>query len=219
MRCVGRITAEYRDRMYALLGLYARPYNAREPAVCIDEKSKQLLRQTRAPIPVQPGQCAHEDYEYKRAGTRNIFVAIEPKGKRRRVEVTARRTKVDFVAFVKNLLETVYATAITVHLVLDNLNTHFRQTFVDVSGEAAAAVVLQRVQFRYTPKHASWLNMAEIEIGIMDRQCTGHRIATPEMLQAEVEQWQQRRNHEGKGIEWNFTRQEADRKLCRHYVS
>ena len=89
--------------MYALLGLYARPYNAQEPVVCVDEKSKQLLRQTRAPIPVQPGQCAHEDYEYKRAGTRNIFVAIEPKGKRRRVEVTARRTKVDFVAFVKNL--------------------------------------------------------------------------------------------------------------------
>ncbi len=219
MWCVGRITAEYRDRMYALLGLYARPYNAQEPVVCVDEKSKQLLRQTRAPIPVQPGQCAHEDYEYKRAGTRNIFVAIEPKGKRRRVEVTARRTKVDFVAFVKNLLETVYATAITVHLVLDNLNTHFRQTFVDVLGEPAAAVVLQRVQFHYTPKHASWLNMAEIEIGIMDRQCTGHRIATAQMLQTEVEQWQQRRNLEGKGIEWNFTRQDADRKLCRHYVS
>ena len=146
-------------------------------------------------------------------------MAIEPKGKRRRVQVTARRTKVDFVAFVQNLLETVYATAITVHLVLDNLNTHFRQTFVDVLGEAEAAVVLQRVQFHYTPKHASWLNMAEIEIGIMDRQCTGRRIATAEMLRTEVEQWQQRRNLEGKGIEWNFTRQDADRKLCRHYVS
>jgi hypothetical protein len=128
--------------MYALLGLYARPYNAQEPVVCVDEKSKQLLRQTRAPIPVQPGQRAHEDYEYKRAGTRNIFVAIEPKGKRRRVEVTARRTKVDFVGFVKNLLETVYATAITVHLVLDNLNTHFRQTIVDVLGEAEKPVDL-----------------------------------------------------------------------------
>jgi hypothetical protein len=219
MWCIGRITAEYRDRMYALLGLYARPYNAREPVVCVDEKSKQLLRQTRAPIPVQPGQCAHEDYEYKRAGTRNIFMAIEPKGKRRCVEVTARRTKVDFVGFVKNLLETVYAAAITVHLVLDNLNTHFRQTFVDVLGEATAAVVLQRVQFHYTPKHASWLNMAEIEIGIMDRQCTGQRIATAESLQTEVQQWQQQRNAAGRGIEWKFTRQDADRKLCRHYVS
>jgi hypothetical protein len=218
MWCVGRITAEYRDRMYALLGLYARPYNAQEPVVCVDEKSKQLLRQTRAPIPVQPGHCAHEDYEYKRAGTRNIFMAIEPKGKRRRVEVTARRTKVDFVAFVRNLLETVYATALTVHLVLDNLNTHFRQTFVDVLGETAAAALLQRVQFHYTPKHASWLNMAEIEIGIMDRQCTGQRIATADLLQAEVAQWQQQRNTAGRGIEWKFTRQDADRKLCRHYV-
>ena len=201
------------------MSLYSRPYNAQEPVVCVDEKSKQLLRQTRAPIAVQPGQCTREDYEYKRAGTRNIFVAIEPKGKRRRVEVTARRTKVDFVAFVRNLLETVYATALIVHLVLDNLNTHFRKTFVDVLGETAAAALLQRVQFHYTPKHASWLNMAEIEIGIMDRQCTGQRIATAEMLHTEVEQWQQRRNHEGKGIEWNFTRQDADRKLCRHYVA
>ena len=218
MWCIGRITAEYRDRMYALLGLYAQPYNAQEPVVCVDEKSKQLLRQTRTPITVQPGQCAREDYAYKRAGTRNIFVAVEPKGKRRCVEVTARRTKVDFVAFVKNLLETVYATARTVHLVLDNLNTHFRQTFVDVLGETASAAVLQRVQFHYTPKHASWLNMAKIEIGIMDRQCTGRRIATAELLQSEAQQWQQQRNLAGQGIEWKFTRQDADRKLCRHYV-
>ena len=187
--------------------------------MCVDEKSKQLLRQTRAPITGRPGQCAHEDYEYRRAGTRNIFVAVEPKGKRRCVEVTARRTKVDFVAFVKNLLETVYATALIVHLVLDNLNTHFRQTLVDVLGETAAMAVLQRVQFHYTPKHASWLNMAEIEIGIMDRQCTGQRIATSELLQREVAQWQQQRNAAGRGIEWKFTRPDADRKLCRHYVS
>lgn len=219
MWCIGRLTAEYRDRMYALLDLYAQPYNAKEPVVCVDEKSKQLLRQTRAPIAGQPGQCAHEDYEYRRAGTRNIFVAVEPKGKLHYAEVTARRTKVDFVAFVKHMLETVYATALTVHLVLDNLNTHFRKTFVDVLGEAEAAALLQRVQFHYTPKHASWLNMAEIEIGIMDRQCTGRRIGTEERLQHEVAQWQQQRNAAGRGIEWKFTRQDADRKLCRHYVA
>jgi hypothetical protein len=107
MWCIGRITAEYRDRMYGLLSLYARPYNAREPVVCVDEKSKQLLRQTRAPITVEPGRCAREDCEYRRSGTLNLFVAIEPKGKCRCVEVTARRTKVDFVAFVKHLVETV----------------------------------------------------------------------------------------------------------------
>ena len=219
MWCIGRITAEYRDRMYALLGLYARPHDAQEPVVCVDEKSKQLLRQARTPIPAQPGRCVHEDYEYRRAGTRNIFVAVEPRGKRRFVEVTARRTKVDFVAFVKNLLEEVYASSLMVHLVLDNLNTHFRQTFVDVLGETAAAALLQRVQFHYTPKHASWLNMAEIEIGIMDRQCTGQRIATAELLRAEVKQWQQQRNAAGRGIEWKFTRQDADRKLCHNYVS
>ena len=218
MWCIGRITAEYRDRMYALLGLYARPYDVKEPVVCVDEKSKQLLRQTRTPITGQPGQCAREDYEYRRAGTRNIFVAVEPKGKRRCVDVTARRTKVDFVAFVSNLVETVYATAHTVHLVLDNLNTHFRKTFVDVLGETAAAALLRRVQFYYTPKHASWLNMAEIEIGIMDRQCTGQRIGTEELLRTEVAQWQQQRNDAGRGIEWKFTRQEADQKLSRHYV-
>jgi len=219
MWCIGRITAEYRERMYGLLGIYARSYNAQEPVICVDEKSKQLLRQTRAPLPGQPGRCAKEDYEYKRAGTRNIFVAVEPKGGGRFVEVTLRRTKSDFVSFVKNLVEKVYVTAVTVHLVLDNLNTHFRHTFVDVLGEPAAIALLRRVEFHYTPKHASWLNMAEIEIGIMDRQCTGQRIASAERLQTEVQQWQQQRNAERRGIEWKFTRQDADRKLCRHYVS
>ena len=218
MWCIGRITTEYRDRMYALLALYGREYSEKEPVVCVDEKSKQLLRQTRTTITGKSGQCALEDYEYRRAGTRNIFVAVEPKGGHRPVEVTARRTKVDFVAFVKDLLETVYQTTVTVHLVLDNLNTHFRKSFVDVLGETAAAALLERVQFHYTPKHASWLNMAEIEIGIMDRQCTGRRIATVELLQRELAQWQEQRNAAGRGIEWKFTRQDADRKLSRHYV-
>lgn len=210
MWCIGRITAEYRDRMYGLLGIYARPYDARAPVICVDEKSKQLLLQTRSPIPLQPGRCAKEDYEYKRAGTRNIFVAVEPKGGRRFAEVTLRRKKLDFVSFVKNLLENVYATAVTVHLVLDNLNTHFRKTFVDVLGEAAATALLRRVEFHYTPKHASWLNMAEIEIGIMDRQCTGQRFANAELMQTELRQWEQQRNAEGRGIEWKFTRQDAE---------
>lgn len=219
MWCIGRITAQYRDRMYGLLGVYARAYDARTPVICVDEKSKQLLRQTRSAIPLQPGCCAKQDYEYQRAGTRNIFVAVEPKGGRRFTEVTLRRKKPDFVRFVKNLLENVYAKAVTVHLVLDNLNTHFRKTFVDVLGAAAAAALLRRVEFHYTPTHASWLNMAEIEIGIMDRQCTGQRFATAELLQSEVRQWEQRRNAEGRGIEWKFTRRDADRKLRRHYVS
>lgn len=217
MWCIGQITAEYRERMYELLGLYAKPYDAAEPVVCLDEKSKQLLQQTRRPIPATPGQMAKEDYEYKRAGTRNLFVAVEPKAGHREVEVTQRRTKLDFVAFVKFLALEVYAQACKIHLVMDNLNTHFRASFV--MGVEAAAAFLARLEFHYTPKHASWLNMAEIEIGILERQCTGHRIGNEAKLRSEVCAWEQRRNAAGCRIEWKFTRQEADRKLARHYVT
>lgn len=132
---IGRITAEHRERMYGLLAIYARPYNAEEPVVCGNEKSKQLLRQTRSPLPMQPGQPAKEDFEYKRAGTLNLFVAAELREGRRFVEVTLRRTKSDLVSFVKdrvkNLVKTVYAAAAIVDIVLDNLNTHFRRGLVD----------------------------------------------------------------------------------------
>jgi len=218
MWCVGRITEEYRQRMYALLDLYAEPYNAEEPVVCLDEKSKQLLGNTRAPLPLKPGACLKEDYEYKRAGTRNIFVAVEPKGGHREVSVTARRTKADFVTFVLYLLQRVYAGAKKLHLVLDNLNTHFCGSFVAVLGAAAAAPILERIEFHYTPKHASWLNMAELEIGIMEKQCTGCRLSTEARLIHEVAAWQLRRNVEKCGIEWTFTREKADKTLSRHYV-
>lgn len=219
MWCIGRITAEYRERMHDLLGLYAKPYDPTEPVVCLDEKSKQLLEQTRRPILVAPGQVAKEDYEYKRAGTRNLFVAVEPKAGHREVEVTRRRTKPDFVAFVQYLAQEVYAQARKIHLVLDNLNTHFRASFEGVMGAEAATIFLSRLEFHYTPKHASWLNMAEIEIGILDRQCTGCRIGNEARLCSEVLAWEQRRNQERRRIEWKFSRQEADQKLSRHYVA
>jgi hypothetical protein len=219
MWCIGRITAEYRERMYDLLGLYAQPYDPTEPVICLDEKSKQLLEQTRRPIPAAPHEVAKEDYEYKRAGTRNLFVAVEPKAGHREVEVTRRRTKPDFVAFVQYLAQEVYAQAHKIHLVLDNLNTHFRASFEQVMGLEAAAVFLSRLEFHYTPKHASWLNMAEIEIGILDRQCTGCRIGDEARLRSEVLAWEERRNQEHRRIEWKFSRQEADQKLSRHYVS
>src|SRR5262245_24702223 len=218
MWCIGRITAEYRERMYDLLGLYARAYDVTEPVVCLDEKSKQLLKQTRRPLPAAGGQIAKEDYEYKRAGTRNLFVAVEPQGGHREVAVTLRRTKRDFVQFVQHLAEGVYAQARRIHLVLDNLNTHFRASFEEVMGVPEATAFLERVQFDYTPKHASWLNMAEIEIGILERQCTRRRIGDEALLCSEVLAWQQRRNQARCRIEWKFTRQDADRKLSRHYV-
>lgn len=219
MWCIGRPTHEYRERMYAVLDLYAQPYQAEEPVVCVDEKSKQLRQQTRTPLAGRAGVLAREDYEYQRAGTRNLFVAVEPKGQHREVAVTARRTKVDFVDFVRGLVERVYAGARKVHLVLDNLNTHFRASFEAVLGVEAAQVWLARVEFHYTPKHASWLNMAEIEIGILERQCIGRRMANEAMLQSEVAQWQNRRKAERPGIEWTFSRQDADRKPGNHYVA
>ncbi|MFZ5555706.1 MAG: IS630 family transposase [Pseudomonadota bacterium] len=219
MWCIGRLSEEYRSRMYALLELYARPYMKREPVVCIDEKSKQLLKDTRSPLPIEPGVLAKQDYEYKRAGTCNLFVAVEPKGGRRVVEVTERRTKVDFVNFVCRLLSDVYAGARKVHFVLDNLNTHFRSSFEETLGHKAAAALLRRVEFHHTPKHASWLNMAEIEIGILERQCLGRRLEDRATITLEVDAWQQRRNANQCGIEWSFTRQDADRKLGLHYVS
>ena len=205
--------------MYDLLGLYAKAYDVEEPAVCLDEKSKQLLAQTRRPLSGCPGQIAKEDYEYRWAGTRNLFVAVEPQAGHREVAVTQRRTKRDFVEFVQHLVRGVYASARKIHLVLDNLNTHFRASFEDVMGREEATAFLARVQFHYTPKHASWLNMAEIEIGILDRQCTGGRIGDEARLRSEVLAWEQRRNQARCRIKWKFTRQEADQKLSRHYLT
>jgi len=219
MWCVGRLTEEYRQRMYDLLDLYGRPFKAREPVVCLDEKSKQLLTDSRQPLPIKPGTPMRMDYEYVRGGTCNLFVAVEPKGGRRTVQITDRRAKTDFVAFVQYLLEQVYATARRVHLVLDNLNTHFRKCFEQVLGIKAANKLLRRVVFHYTPKHASWLNMAEIEIGILDRQCLDRRLSDRDTLATEVDAWQRRRNDERRCIEWTFTRQDADQKMSRHYVS
>jgi len=219
MWCIGKLTTEYRQRMYDLLDLYARPYQKNEPVVCVDEKSKQLLEQPRAPIAATPGKPIKEDYEYKRAGTRNIFMAIEPKGGHRQAEVTAHRTKSDFVKFIGHLVKEVYVGAQKIHLVLDNLNTHFRSSFEEVLGVKQATQLLKRVEFHYTPKHASWLNMAEIEIGIMDRQCTGRRLPNEQTLRSEVVAWKDRRNQARSTIDWKFTRQDADQKLSMHYVS
>ena len=219
MWCIGVLNDEYRQRMYALLELDARPLSRAEPVICIDEKSTQLIGHSREPLPMTVGKPAKQDYEYVRGGTTNLFVAVEPKAGQRIVSVTQQRGKVDFVAFISELLTGAYAKARRVHLVLDNLNTHFRKCFDDVMGKSAAAKLLRRVQFHHTPKHASWLNMAEIEIGILSRQCLNQRIDDREALRSEVQAWQQARNADNRTIVWSFTRQEADRKLGRHYVS
>ena len=218
MWCIGVLTEEYQRRMYALLELYARPMSAAEPVICIDEKSLQLIGHSRAPLPMDSGSPEKMDYEYVRNGTTNLFVAVEPKAGQRLVSVTEHRGKTDFVAFIGDLLTNAYTKARRIHLVLDNLNIHFRKSFDDVLGKRAATKLLRRVQFHYTPKHASWLNMAEIEIGILSRQCLDRRVASRQLLQSEVDAWQQARNAQQRTIEWKFTRQDADQKLGRHYV-
>jgi hypothetical protein len=218
MWCIGRITTEYRERMYALCDLYGRAYDPREPVVCIDEKSKQVLRSSRPSLAARPGKCTKEDYEYVRRGTRNIFMAVEPLGGHREASVTVRRTKVDFVEFVCGLLAGTYRHVKKLHLVLDNLNTHFRASFEEVLG-AKAKAVLARMEFHHTPKHASWLNLAELELGIMEGQCTGRRFDSAEQLAAELRAWQRQRNKAKRKTKWSFTRQDADRKLGRHYVT
>jgi transposase len=219
MWCVGLLTEEYRRRMYALLELYARPWRRDQPVICIDEKSKQLLGHSRSPLPMAPGKPEQVDYEYVRSGTCNIFVAVEPRGGHRITQVTARRGKLDFVRFAQHLINHVYRSARRIHFVVDNLNIHFKKCFVETLGAKAAQRLLRRVVFHYTPKHASWLNMAEIEIAALGRQCLNRRIADRSTIEREVTAWQQRRNSERRTINWTFTRQLADRKLGAHYVS
>lgn len=219
MWCIQAITEQYRSRMYCLLELYQQEYNPSHPVVCMDEKSKQLLEDNRQPIKAKPGKLEKYDYEYKRKGTCNIFVAVAPKAAIRIVKVTDTRTKQDFAYFVKDLIEKYFQKATYIQLVLDNLNTHFEGSLIETFGKRKAAQLLKKIKFIYTPKHGSWLNMAEIEINIMDRQCSGGRIESKQRLKSEVMIWAKQRNKKQCDIEWKFTRQDADRKLSKHYVA
>ena len=213
------MTEEYRTRMYRLLELYQQAHDPDQPIVCMDEKSKQLLEDSRRPIPAKPGQLEKYDYEYKRKGTCNIFVAVAPKAGMRVVKVTDTRKKEDFAYFVEDLVETHFPKASCIQLVLDNLNTHFATSITEAFDKPKADRILEKVKFIHTPKHGSWLNMAEIEINIMDRQCTGGRIASKETLTSEVMNWSNDRNEKQRYIDWKFTRQDADKKLSKHYVA
>jgi hypothetical protein len=189
------------------------------PVVCMDEKSKQLLEDSRSPISARPGSVERYDYEYKRKGTCNIFMAVNPKAGQRFVKVTDTRAKADFAYFIRDLVEVHYPQVEYIQIVLDNLNTHFEGSLIETFGKKEAVKLLKKVKFIYTPKHASWLNMAEIEINIMDRQCTGGRIASKEQLKNGVAKWVKQRNRDKNTIDWKFTRQDADKKLSKHYVS
>lgn len=214
MWCIGKIDREYRERMYDIIALYERPYAANEPVICVDEKSKQLLGTPHGTI---AGKIRKVDYEYTRNGTRNIFVAVEPKAGKRTTKVTKRRKKEDFAQFIKALIAR-YPTARIIHIVLDNLNTHFAKSFTDTFDEEEAERILNRIQFHYTPKHASWLDMAEIEIGSLDRQCLNQRIPTEKRMKQEIKAWENKRNKSKATISWTFSKQNADQKLGKHYI-
>lgn len=218
MWCIGKINAEYQNRMYDILDLYNEPYDAKKPVIGVDEKPKQLLGEKRKPIFMKPGRSERYDYEYVRNGSANIFVAADFKAGKRFAEVTDHRCKPDFARFMKRLAAR-YPHATRLRVVLDNLNTHFMKSFYEAFGEKEAKKLLKRFEFHYTPKHASWLNVAEIEIGVMDTECTRRRISDRKTLAREVHAWRIRRNRQGKKIDWRFTRKEADLKLGKHYVT
>lgn len=203
--------------MEHLLTLYARPYDPLYPVICFDEKSYQLLADSRVTLPLRPKHPRRQDYEYRRRGTRNLFVMVEPLAGHRHVLLTKRRTKADFARAVRYLADVLYPNAKCIELVLDNLNTHTYQALVETFGILEAHRIMRRLCFHYTPVHASWLNMAEIEIGILSRQCLRCHIPSEQMLQSHLTAWQQFRNHQGAMIHWSFSLKDARRVFAQYY--
>jgi hypothetical protein len=208
MWCIPTLTPEFKERMEDILTLYEKPYDPLEPVVCFDEKSKQLLKDSRGAKAAKPGKVRIRDYEYVRNGTRNIFVAVEPKGGRRKTEVTQCRKKPDYARFVETVIDS-YPDADTIHWVQDNLNTHFITSLVEAFGIRKAKRLWKRLTLHYTPKHASWLNMAEIEIGVLSRQCIKGRVPSVEVLERKVAAWERKRNGKRCRINWKFTKKKA----------
>lgn len=200
--------------MEDVLDVYEKPYNPKEPVICFDEKSKQLIADTRAIQSAKEGRPKRRDYEYKRNGTRNIFVTVEPKGGHREVAVTERRTRSDFAKEIQRIVDVPrYAKALKIHIVLDNLNTHCEKSIIQTFKKEESERLLSKIQFHHTPKHASWLNMAEIEIGILDRQCIKGRIPNEMTLQTKIEAWKKERNESCMKINWKFTTKDARQKF------
>jgi hypothetical protein len=203
--------------MEDVLDVYHRPYDEKRPMICLDEASKQLIGEVIEPIPAEPGRPERFDYEYTRNGTANLFMVSEPLTGWRHVEVTDRRTAVDFAELVRDLVEEVYPDAEKVVLVMDNLNTHKLASLYEAFPPEQARRIAERLEIHHTPKHGSWLNMAEIELSVLARQCLDRRIETREELEREVAAWEEERNERGVEIRWRFTTADARIKLRRLY--
>lgn len=212
MWCVPKLDDEYIERMEDLLTLYERPYDKTEPVVCLDEKSVQCLDDKRRTVRVKNGSV-RRDYEYVRRGTVNVFLGVEPKGGRHFTKVTKNRKKTEFARMLRDIARA-YPKARTIHLVMDNLNTHFIGSLAHAFGEKKAQKLWSRFTVHYTPKHASWLDQAEIEIGIFSQQCLGRRrINSLECLRKEARAWNRRMNRAKVKIDWKFTVKDARRKF------
>jgi DDE superfamily endonuclease len=205
--------------MEEVLDLYAMPYDPQRPKVNFDESNKQLIQETRTPLPAEPGQPERYDYEYARNGTRNLFMFCEPQAGWRHVEVTEHRTRLDFAYQMKWLVDERYPDAERIEVILDNLNTDKAASLYEAFEPAEARRILKKLSFHYTPQHGSWLNMAEIELSILQRRCLDRRIPDEATLKAETKAYEERRNAEQATIDWRFSLDEARTKLKRLYPS
>jgi len=211
--------SEFVANMEQVLDVYKRPYDEKNPVVCMDESPKQLISDARPSSPMKPGQYSRIDYEYVRHGMVNIFMANEPLKGKRLVEVTTHKTKKDWACFIKRIADELYPKAEKITLVMDNFKTHAASAFYETFKPKEAKRIWDRFEFVFTPKHGSWLNMAEIELHVLNGQCLNRHISTMEKIKEEVDAWQNHRNNKGSSINWQFTTKESRIKLKRLYPS
>jgi len=217
MWCVPQVDGEYVARMEDVLDLYAEAPDPKRPVVCFDESPTQLIGEVRQPIPPEPGQLERYDCEYKRNGTANLFIFLDVHQPWRKVKVTDRRAAEDFATCMRELTDVDFPEADRIRIVLDNLSTHSAGALYQAFPPCEARRVLRRLEFHYVPKHASWLNMVEIEIGVLRSQCLDRRIDNRQQLVSEIAAWEQQRNASGARIKWMFTTEKARAKMGRAY--
>src|SRR3954451_11142214 len=217
MWCIPQIDADYVAHMEDVLDLYAEAADPERPVVCFDESPTQLIGEVREPIPAEPGQIERYDCEYKRNGTANLFIFLDVHRPWRKVKVTERRAAQDYAQYMRELVDVDYPDAEYIRVVQDNLSTHSGGALYQAFPPAEARRILRRLEFHYTPKHASWLNMVEIEIGVLRGQCLDRRIGARDCLVSEIAAWEQQRNAAGSRITWMFTTERARTKMARAY--
>jgi hypothetical protein len=211
------VGADFVWHMEEVLDLYAEAEDPQRPRVCFDEMPYQMISETRVPVPMQAGQAERYDYEYHREGTCNLFLFFNPFAGKRRIKVTQRRTKQDFAHCMKELVDEMYPDAVVIRVILDQLNTHSKASLYETFEPEEARRIARKLEFHYTPKHGSWLNMAEIEFSVVDRQCLDRWLHNIETVQSEIAAWELPRNEQNIGIDWQFTTEKARQKLERLY--